>query len=261
MNLRTLRSAVALLVFGLSNAVFAADFSVPSLSRCLDDMKASNTQDAKVYNLYTDFYYEMEDKRDYAVEAVNQMAKLFAPENSECRQFSQPMNRETVTCEKIGGSDVCIIPSDAGEFVVVKDYVDSTNIVLTEYDNDYRRFPRIKAANDQASLWLPKPELCYSDLLANIFDSQSYMLDASSYTNFGDFRYVLARTTRDLVKSIETDTNECRYETSAHEAGKTQCLYRRNKPSICGITTTGGGYFIYVTDADKSVHLIFNRWD
>ncbi|WP_196139226.1 hypothetical protein [Aliikangiella sp. G2MR2-5] len=250
------------LMIALSSGLsMAADFSVPSLSRCLTDMQTANTKDARVYNIYSDFYYEYEDKRDFAVAALAEMTKLFAPANSSCNQFSQPMNRETITCKKIAGSDVCIVPSDAGEFILVKDYVDSTNIILTEYDGDYSKFPEIDTNNDNESLWVPMPEMCYDGILNGLWDSQSYLLDAKSYRRFGDLRYVMARTSRDLVKGLSQSDNTCQYETAAHLAAGMQCFARNNKPTICGLPTTGAGYFIFVTDADNTMHLVFNRWD
>lgn len=258
-NLTKLFLAVVVLIS--SNLAFSADYNIPSLSRCLNDMQAANSNDSKVYNIYSDFYYEYSDKRDYAAAAVNKMAKQFSAETSACRQFSQPMNRETITCEKFAGSDVCIVPSDAGEFIVVKDYVDSTNIILTEYANDYTQFPRVKAVNDSQLLWMPKPEICYDGLLSGLWDGQAHSLDAKDYTRFGDLRYVMARTSRDLVKQISLTDASCQYQTLDHLASDTQCLNRSNKPSICGLPTTGGGYFVFVTDKDNQVHLVFNRWD
>lgn len=245
----------------LTTTVTAADFNIPSLSRCANDMAASNTKDSKVYNIYSDFYYEFEDKRDYAAMALTKMTQQFSNENSSCQTFTQPMNRETIKCHQFSGSDVCIVPSDAGEFIVVKDFVDSTNIILTHYGKDYKKFPDVDNINDQETLWLPMPQLCYDTLLEGSNDSQSYLVDAKPYLRFGDFRYIMARSNRDLVKGLAANNSSCNYQTSNHLASNMQCLKRHKKPSICSISTTGGGYFVYVTDDDNTVHLIFNRWD
>ncbi|GLS24352.1 hypothetical protein [Marinibactrum halimedae] len=268
MTFRTLCGVTAAFAISASGLVGAADFSVPSLSRCLDDMGSSNTSDPKVFNLNVDdIYYDAEDVRDFAVQAVVNMTENFASEGSECRTFSQPMNRETVTCEEIGGVDACIIPSDAGEFIVVRDYVDSANIVLTEYDSDYRYFPKIDAKNDQESLWLPNPSSCYSELLEGLVeseyfsDSQAYSVDVSNYTYFDDFRYVLARSTRDVVGNVAAQNEACHVVTEAHPATEAECLYREGKPSLCGITSTDSGFFVYISDAETQMHVLFNRWD
>ncbi len=255
------RILFSILAFSISNFALSADFDIPSLSRCANDMVASNTNDTKTYNIFSDFYYEFEDKRDYAAMALSKMTEQFSAENSACRSFTQPMNRETIQCEKFAGSDVCIVPSDAGEFIVVKDFVDSTNIILTHYDKDYKKFPAIDSINDQESLWLPMPELCYDTLLDGLWDSQSYQVDAKPYLRFGDFRYIMARSNRDLLKNLSANNASCAYQTTNHLASTMHCLKRNKKPSICSVSTTGGGYFIYVTDEDNSVHMIFNRWD
>jgi hypothetical protein len=261
MRLKFFLLVTILIITNFPNNVKAADFNIPSLSRCLSDMSASNTKDPKIYNIFSDFYYEFEDKRDYAAMAVTKMVEQFSASHSNCQAFTQPMNRETIKCDNFSGSDVCRVPSDAGEFIVIKDYVDSTNIILTEYSNDYQALPTLKPANDLQTLWLPKPELCYSDLLEGLWDSQSYAIDTSDYTNFGDLRYVMARSSRDLVKSISQSSSTCSYQTQAHEASKMQCFVRNNKPSICSIASTGAGYFVYVTDKNNTVHAVFNRWD
>ncbi|WP_144393944.1 hypothetical protein [Pleionea sediminis] len=253
---------LTILILSLTAQItLAADFHVPTVSRCLADMSQSNTKDSKVYNIYSDFYYEYSDKRDYAIRAIQEVTQKFSAEDSSCQGFTQPMNRETVQCYKFSGSEVCTVPSDAGEFIVVKDYVDSTNVILTEYSNDYTDFPEINSANDFESLWLPQPELCYTDLLAPIYDSQAHSLNASAFVNFSDFRYVLARSNRDLVKNISENVSSCEYATMDIPAHEMTCISRPNKPAICSVGATGGGYFIYVTDADNTIHMIFNRWD
>lgn len=244
-----------------SNHASATDFQIPSLSRCLTGMDPSNTNDPRVYNIYSDFYYEFEDKRDYAAMAVTKMVEQFSSELSECRVFSQAINRETITCDRVSGSNICRIPSDAGEFIIVKDYVDSTNIILTEYSNDYQNLPDVNANNEQQTLWLPQPELCYDDVLDGLWDSQSYAIDASNYTYFGDLRYVMARSTRDLVRQLSQQSLSCSYQTQGHQASQMACYYRVNKPSICSIRSTDGGYFVYVTDKNNTIHAVFNRWD
>lgn len=255
------KTVIALSMLIISQWLNAADFNVPTVSRCLADLAPSNTENEKVYNIHSDFYYEYEDKRAFAVKAISELARQYSTSNSECQSFTQPMNRTTVQCQQLAGSDVCIVPSDAGEFIVVKDYVDSTQIVLTEYSDDYSALPTVNNENDYASLYLPQPELCYSDLLKPIYDSQAHQTDARWYKSFSDLRFVFARSNRDLIKSLAEENTTCDFQTAEFPAHQMQCIVRNNKPGICGMPATGGGYFIYVTDSDFKVHMLFNRWD
>ncbi|NVJ59403.1 MAG: hypothetical protein HWE27_03385 [Gammaproteobacteria bacterium] len=252
-------STLVLLLVAING--IAADFNVPTVSRCLADLEESNTNDSKVYNIYSDFYYEYDDKRDYAIAAIKKLAKTYSSQSSSCASFTQPMNRSTVKCEKVAGSDVCIIPSDAGEFIVVKDYVDSTNVVLVEYSDQYSEYPTINSENDFENLWLPQPDLCYEGLLKPIYDSQAHENNSELFKEFDDLRFLLARSNRDLVKRLAESSYSCSYQTFAVATKEMECLQRDNKPTICGVRSTNGGYFVYITDADFDVHMVFNRWD
>ncbi len=235
----------------------APTVSVPVFSACQSDLAASNTQDPSTYFIFSDFYYELEDKRAYAVKALETMTQTFAADTT-CANDTVSISLNDIQCHNVG-YDICVVPSDKGDFIVSKDYVDSTNIVLAE--SGFSTLPKVRTRYDDTTLWLPDPALCYSDLLKNR-DSQAYGLDGMSYRHYQDLRYVLARTTRDLVSDTAETSNDCAYETQGIETSKMQCIeYNTFGSKICAMTATNGGYFQYITARDGAVHVLFNRWD
>ncbi|MCL1126001.1 hypothetical protein [Shewanella surugensis] len=245
-------------VFFQANAS-ADTIDVPVFSQCDTELTQSNTRDSQVYNLYSDFYYEYNDPREYALVALEKLTSQFAASNSICQQYTQA-SLDDIHCEaQIGGTEICSLESDTGDFVIVKDYVDASNIILSKHNDDI--WPAIHSENDNAPLYVPNPGSCYDGLLQGGMDSQAYLVDASSYRYFGDFRYVLARTTRDTVKEIANRNDYCYYQTTAESAANMQCSILSSGTQYCSLPNTNAGYFVFVTGEDHSMHLIFNRWD
>ncbi|WP_299495363.1 hypothetical protein [uncultured Shewanella sp.] len=245
-------------VFFQANAV-ANTVDVPVFSQCNTELAQSNTRDTQVYNVFSDFYYEYNDPKEYAVAALKELTHQFAETDSICQQYTQA-SLDDIQCEtQIGGTNICTLESDTGDFVIVKDYVDASNIVLSKHDNAV--WPSIHNSHDSEVLYVPNPGHCYDGLLQGGMDSQAYLVDASSYRYFGDFRYVLARTTRDTVKEIANRNDYCYYRTTDEPASSMQCSMLTSGTQYCSLPNTNAGYFVFVTGADHSVHMIFNRWD
>ncbi|GAA5442401.1 hypothetical protein Misp06_00575 [Microbulbifer sp. NBRC 101763] len=235
----------------------SATFELPNFSQCAKVATQSNTNDREVYRFFSDFYYEIEDKREYAITAVREWAEAYAP---GCLGSATPVTLEEIQCDNfVGGAPVCRIESDTGDYVISKDYVDSTNVVLSKHDE--QNWPQIHASKDMDMLWIAKPELCYSELLESGGDSQAYYLDAYNYRYFGDYRYVLARTTRDLVQNIAAQPGQCMYDTVGVEAYKMECSETSKGTKVCASRHTNGGFFVFVSDDNHGMHVIFNRWD
>lgn len=245
-------------VFFQANAS-ADTINVPVFSQCDTELTQSNTRNSQVYNVYSDFYYEYTDPKEYALAALTELTQQFAAEGSMCQQYAQA-SMDDIQCEvQIGGTSICTLESDTGDFVIVKDYVDGSNIVLSKHDNE--TWPAIHNSNDAEPLYVPNPGHCYDGLLQGGMDSQAYLVDASSYRYFGDFRYVLARTTRDTVREISNRNDYCYYRTTDEPASNMQCSMLTSGTQYCSLPNTNAGYFVFVTGADHSVHMIFNRWD
>lgn len=254
---RAFLPVVASVIFQANAAADTID--VPVFSQCAAELTDSNTRDSKVYNIYSDFYYEYSDPREYAVAALGLLTHQFAATDSMCQQYVQA-ELEDIQCEtQIGGTDICTLVSDTGDFVIVKDYVDASNIILSQHHEDV--WPTIHNSNDAESLYMPNPGSCYDGLLQGGMDSQAYLVDASSYRYFGDFRYILARTTRDTVKEIANRNDYCYYQTTEEPAANMQCSTLSSGTQYCSLPNTNAGYFVFVTGVDHSVHMIFNRWD
>ncbi|WP_444884328.1 hypothetical protein [Microbulbifer sp. PSTR4-B] len=250
-------SVVAMAVAAAIPAQANTTFDLPNFSQCSEAATQSNTNDREVYRIFSDFYYEIEDKREYAVTAVKNWAKNFA---SSCITSTTQITLDDVQCDDfIGGAPVCRIESDEGDYVVVKDYVDSTNVVLSKHDQ--QNWPAVHTSNDMDMLWMANPAKCYSDLLKSGVDSQAYYLDAYNYRYFGDYRFVLARTTRDLVQNLAGQSNQCAYETIGIEANKMECSETSGGTKICASRHTNAGYFVFVSDDNHGMHVVFNRWD
>ncbi|BBM03041.1 hypothetical protein [Microbulbifer sp. GL-2] len=232
-------------------------FQVPDFSQCSQVASPSNTNDREVYRIFSDFFYEIEDKREYAVTAVREWAERYAP---GCMDTTTQVTLDEIQCDSfVGGAPICRIEGDEGDYVISKDYVDSTNIILSKHDQ--QTWPEIHASRDADILWIAKPELCYSELLESGGDSQAYYLDAYSYRFFGDYRYILARTTRDLVQNLATQPGQCSYDTDGIEAFKMECSETSKGTRVCASGDTNGGFFVFVSDDNHGMHVIFNRWD
>ncbi|WP_444894219.1 hypothetical protein ACJJIE_07945 [Microbulbifer sp. TRSA001] len=254
-TLATFTAAIA--IAGAVPAQAEQTFELPKFSQCSVAASASNTNDREVYRIFSDFYYEIEDSREYAVKAVQYWAESFA---EDCAGETTQVSLDMVQCDNfIGGAPVCRIESDEGDYVIVKDYVDSTNVVLSQHDQ--QNWPGIHSSNDQETLWMARPELCYSELLEGGIDSQAYYLDAYNYRYFGDYRYVLARSSRDLVQTLDSQYSQCEYDASGIEAYKMQCSETSQGTKVCATAHTGAGYFVFVSDDHHGMHVIFNRWD
>ncbi|AWF80967.1 hypothetical protein BTJ40_09170 [Microbulbifer sp. A4B17] len=254
-TLATFTAAIA--ISGAVPAQAEQTFELPKFSHCSVAASASNTNDREVYRIFSDFYYEIEDSREYAVKAVQNWAENFA---EDCAGETTQVSLDMIQCDNfIGGAPVCRIESDEGDYVIVKDYVDSTNVVLSQHDQ--QTWPDIFSSNDQETLWMARPELCYSELLEWGGDSQAYYLDTYNYRYFGDYRYVLARSSRDLVQNLEVQFSQCEYDTVGVEANKMQCSETTQGTKVCASAHTNGGYFVFVSDDNHGMHVIFNRWD
>ena len=233
--------------------------TVPVFSQCEANTSNSNTENHDVYRLSSEFYYELEDKREYAIAAVKAWAKQFHRSDSNCVQQQVEIKLENVQCDNTNGVPVCAIESDSGDFIVVKDYVDSTNVVAVAHDN--QSWPAISASNDSDDLYMPNPTQCYSELLGTGGDSQAYYIDAYNYRYFGDYRFVMVKTARDLVQSISTQKTSCSYTTQAITASDMRCNSTSKGTQYCTLSSTNAGYFVFVSDDNHGMHLIFNRWD
>ena len=254
-----------IIAVALSAPLFSAQadtntFTVPVFSQCEASTAKSNTENHDVFQLHSEFYYQLEDKREYAIAAVKAWAKQFHSRDSNCVQKLVTISLEDVQCDtRINGAPVCAIESDSGDFIVAKDYVDSTNVVAVAHDN--QSWPAISASNDSDDLYMPNPEQCYSELLGTGGDSQAYYIDAYNYRYFGDYRFVMARTARDLVQNLSTKSASCSYATQAIAASDMHCNSTSNGTQYCTLSSTNSGYFVFVSDDNHGMHLIFNRWD
>ncbi|WP_281557937.1 hypothetical protein [Thalassomonas sp. RHCl1] len=252
--------AVALAVPFFSAQAKADTFNVPVFSQCEASTLRSNTENHDVFQLRSEFFYEIEDEREYAITAVRAWAKQFHNRDSDCMQKQVAIKLEDVQCDtRINGAPVCAIESDSGDFIVAKDYVDSTNVVAVAHDN--QSWPAISAGNDSDYLYMPNPELCYSDLLGTGGDSQAYYIDAYDYRYFGDYRFLMARTARDLVQNLSARNASCDYSPQAIAASDMNCNSTSNGVQYCTLDGTNTGYFIFVSDDNHGMHLIFNRLD
>ncbi|WP_444921715.1 hypothetical protein ACJJID_04815 [Microbulbifer sp. CnH-101-G] len=250
-------TASILAVAGTIPAQADTTFDLPNFSQCSEVATQSNTNDREVYRIFSDFYYEIEDKREYAITAVKDWAKNYA---ASCITSTTQITLDDVQCDEfVGGAPICRIESDEGDYVVVKDYVDSTNVVLSKHDQ--QRWPGVHSSNDMDMLWVANPAQCYSDLLGSGWDSQAYYQDAYNYRYFGDYRFVLARTTRDLVQNLAGQSEQCAYETTGIEAYKMECAETSGGTKVCASRYTNAGYFVFVSDDNHGMHVIFNRWD
>ncbi|WDE09107.1 hypothetical protein SG34_030525 [Thalassomonas viridans] len=235
-------------------------FTAPVFSQCETNTAGSNTENHDVFRLQSEFYYQIEDHREYAIAAVKAWAKKFHSKDSSCVQQQVEISLEDVQCDNsINGAPVCAIESDSGDFIVVKDYVDSTNVVAVAHDN--QSWPAISASNDSDDLYMPNPEQCYSDLLGTGGDSQAYYIDAYNYRYFGDYRFVMARTARDLVQNLSKRNASCSYRAQAIAASDMNCNSTSNGVQYCTLSSTNTGYFVFVSDDNHGMHLIFNRWE
>ncbi|WP_444944171.1 hypothetical protein ACJJIK_03125 [Microbulbifer sp. ZKSA006] len=251
----TLTAAIA--ITSIVPAQAEQTFELPKFSQCSAAASASNTNDREVYRIFSDFYYEIEDPREYAITAVQNWATSYA---EDCMDETTQISLDMVQCDTfIPGAAICRVESDEGDYVIVKDYVDSTNVVLSQHDQ--QTWPEVYASKDQETLWMARPELCYSELLEGGGDSQAYYLDAYNYRYFGDYRYVLAKSSRDLVQTLESQNSQCEYDTSGIEAYKMQCSETSQGTQVCASGSTGAGYFVFVSDDNHGMHVIFNRWD
>ena len=231
--------------------------AIPSFEDCAGELSQSNTLDGAGYYMYSEFYYELEDKREYAVKAVETLVENFGA-GTACETHQVTINLDDIQCHNLA-SEMCIVPSEGGSFIVSKDYVDGTNVVLAA--DGYSTLPRIRAQYDNEMLYIPSPSACYSDLLNNR-DGQVHGVDGMPYRYFQDLRYVLARSTRDIVSNLSESSNDCDSEIVEFEASKMECIeYNQYGSQVCALTATNGGYFQFVTESQGGVHVLFNRWD
>ena len=252
--------AMALAVPFFSTQAEANMYTVPVFSQCEASTAKSNTENHDVFWLQSEFYYQLDDNREYAITAVKAWAKQFHNRDSNCVQQQVEISLDDVKCDNtIVGAPVCAIESDSGDFVVVKDYVDSTNVVAVAHDN--QSWPGIHVRNDSDYLYMPNPEQCYSELLGTGGDSQAYYSDAYDYRYFGDYRFVMARTARDLVQNLSSKHASCDYQTQALPVSDMQCSITGNGTRYCTLDNTNTGYFVFVSDDNHGVHVIFNRWE
>lgn len=246
------------MIFGFSQAQANSEtVNIPSFEACAAELTQSNTKDAAAYYMYSDFYYEVEDKRLYAVKAVATLVENFGP-GTACETQHITINLDDIKCHDLG-SEMCVVPSEGGHYIVSKDYVDGTNIILAA--DGYSTLPRKRKKYDNEMLYIPNPSACYMDLL-HYRDGQVHGVDGMPYRSFQDLRYVLARITRDIVTDLAEVSMDCEYETQAFEATKMECKkYNQYGSQICSLTATSAGYFQFVTEGQGGVHVLFNRWD
>lgn len=242
--------------------VFSASASSESISnfeQCVQSAKNSNTHDHEVFRIHSEYFYELEDPREYAVLAVKNWASEFA-DKRQCLTAMNQIAIEDVKCDTfVAGAPVCRIEGDSGDFIVAKDYVDGSNVILSQHDEQV--WPGISSQNDNEPLWMAQPELCYDELLVPGMDSQAHYVDTYDHRYFDDYRYLLARTSRDLISGLAEKSQRCDFQTSAALASDMKCSVTTGGTRVCGLPSTQGGYFIMVSDDNHGMHVIFNRWD
>ncbi|SMF82378.1 hypothetical protein [Pseudobacteriovorax antillogorgiicola] len=236
---------------------------------CLDQVK---NQPASGYINVDDIYYELQDSRLpnwqelFAFKTVKALESRLGDESCEALNVTA----EDFVC-KAGEQIVCVAKdSDRNLSVaVVKDYVDSANVVVLESSQDARKFPLFQRENDFAELWLPNPNACYAGLLNNFSgDSAVHTVSVQDEKRWSDGRFVLAAGLRKVVEGLvakyqeSEDKTICNYEKLVLRADALSCRYFGYGVEACSIKGTQSGYFeIFKVAGSDKLSIVFNRFD
>lgn len=224
-----------------SSSLFAAPVSVPSLKSC-----------EKLHNTVQSVNGEAFQMDLSPEEASIETLKNFA----SCSSETTTIDTSSIACHAYRGYlEICAVPSDRGQFLIVKDHVDGASIHV---------FPDTKIQSlkfsSQTTFSVPNAEACYTELLR--LDSEEpgsrdhRNLWIENQLGFKDMRQASASALRKIRGELNL---RCDMPLETQSWKTDECVLLNGIQSC--FLAGANGYFITARSEWKRLAVGFYRWD
>jgi len=241
---------------------FQNELRVPFSSWTLSRPVACEKQNPAPRRLFTDYYFTLADRKNFALVALLDAQGLDAAEGS-CQMKTETVEPKAIRCTSDNLPVFCEVSVSDGVYLISKDYVDSTQVSFLPQSSDVMKLPPIRAEFDSRPLHLPNPAFCSSGLLANYSgDSSAIAVDLSRFLSYQDPRFIASRALRDWVQGLVTSlkSDDCQWQTETLPASAMSCS-ALSQGTLCTLKSSAGGYFRIYLGNKGPAWLFFQRYD
>ena len=230
---------------------------------CLESLK---TNPSAGYINVDEIYYELQEAGLSQWQETFAFQTLRALESRLGSESCEPLNVsiDHFVCKK-AETVVCVANDREGDLsvAVVKDYVDSANVVVLDRTKHVRSFPEFLPQNAEQELWVPSTSACYGALLNDYSgDSAAFSVNVRDYLWWSEGRFVFAAGLRKLVRGLALQSEDCVYKKLTLTASDLNCREFGAGITACALNNTGAGFFeMFKRDGSDTITIVFNRWD
>ncbi len=248
---------------------------IPLTSGCHGVLLKKGYHSYSYYNVDAECYFEYEDKRMFAARVVKDLLESLASQSPSCQPQWRLVYLDAIECQRFEGSTTCHLPSDSGDLLLLKDFVDRAAVIFRPLRNDDRTPAFALTASSDDTLTLPDPSQCYDDLFVQSAlssgryteypgphgDHQTHYVRLPGTPN-SDIRLWALRHVHALVKAKARARagQGCAYRPMPFSLERAKCQLLAGIP-VCSFGANSGGYYVVVFDALGAAQVIFNRWD
>ncbi len=241
---------------------FQNELRVPFSSWTLSRPVACERPNPAPRRLFTDYYFTLAERKNFALLALLDAQGLDAAEGS-CQMKPEILESKAIRCSSDNLPVFCEVSVSDGVYLVSKDYVDSTQVSFLSQSTAAKKLPPLRPEFDSRPLYLPNPAFCSSGLLANYSgDSSAIAVDLSRFQSYQDPRFIAARGLRDWVQGLVTNlkSDDCQWQAETLPASAMSCS-ALSQGTLCTLQSPAGGYFrIYLGNTGPAA-LFFQRYD
>jgi hypothetical protein len=245
---------------------------LPEVKSCRSSLEQKSYFQSAAHSAYAEVFYEQPDSIQAAAQTLNDMVQAYTKTDPSCR-FSYFMAfRDQANCQRINAKQVCYLPASEGQFLVLKDYVDSAAVLYFKKQKNPN--PTLgKLSSQTIRVQLANNALCYTELLnlnghqapAQPFassDHRSYFLSTKNLKLDTDARINATILVNSLIRKLSRNSPlACLYQEQSISLDDSACqkIGGRDVCLIAGGNT--GGYFLVSKDDASGAYVSFIRFD
>ncbi len=244
---------------------------LPKASSCLGSLLKKSYYNSDSHSVFADIFYEVSDPKEAAAQTLTLMVEAYAQTDATCRNEVFVAFKDSLVCDQLNGQGkVCVLPSDIGRFVVLKDGVDGAAVIYLK--NRAQKNSLGSLSSRVVSTKVAQSPACYSDLL-NLNNNQEAQSPYASSDhrsffastkglNFGkDARLNAVQLINNTVGALNQKfKSTCSLEKATQNISKEVCR-NLGEVDMCSIAGQNSGYFIVTKDYADGAFVTFMRYD
>jgi len=244
---------------------------LPEVKSCRSSIEQKPYYQSAAHSVYAEVFYEL-NAVDAAVQTLSDLVSSYSKTDSSCSLTYYMAFRDRVQCQSINSKALCSLPASEGQFLIVKDYVDSAAVL---YFKDAAKVTPVlgQVGTKGVTTKLADSALCYSDLLnlngtqpvAQPFaasDHRSYFVSTKNLRLSQDARLNASLLVNSVVRNLSRSAAKtCTYQEKTITLDNSACQKIGGRDVCLVSSENSGGYFIVSKDNAAGAFVTFVRFD